>query len=218
MEAMHYRYHPLTQRLAELVAELGPVQHLQCWTSFAIVSPGDIRYDFDLGGGALMDGGCYALDCLRLLGASDGQSAPSVTGALADPVVPDPRGAAVGPVNGRPAGLPWRGDGLVRLHVHQGRRVPGRRARHLPGRAGTAGQLHLPAQGPAGGDQGRAVVADEQGDGDSTYVYQLRAFAVAIAGGEPVPTSAAHAVTTMRLIDDAYRAAGLLPRPWDRRG
>jgi len=27
-----------------------------------------------------------------------------------------------------------------------------------------------------------------------------------------VPTSAAHAVTTMRLIDDAYRAAGLLPR------
>ena len=27
-----------------------------------------------------------------------------------------------------------------------------------------------------------------------------------------VPTSAAHAVITMRLIDDAYRAAGLLPR------
>ena len=25
-----------------------------------------------LGGGALMDGGCYAIDCLRLLGASDG--------------------------------------------------------------------------------------------------------------------------------------------------
>ena len=70
MEAMHYRYHPLTRRLSELVAELGPVQHLQCWTSFAIADPDDIRYDFDLGGGALMDGGCYAIDCLRLLGAS----------------------------------------------------------------------------------------------------------------------------------------------------
>src|SRR5580704_14789740 len=34
MEAMHYRYHPLTRRLSELVAELGPVQHLQCWTSW----------------------------------------------------------------------------------------------------------------------------------------------------------------------------------------
>ena len=53
------------------------------------------------------------------------------------------------------------------------------------------------------------VVADEQGGGDSTYVYQLRAFAAAIAAGDPVPTSAAHAVVTMRLIDDAYRAAGL---------
>jgi hypothetical protein len=40
----------------------------------------------------------------------------------------------------------------------------------------------------------------------------LRAFAAA-AGGGPVPTSAAHAVGTMRLIDKAYRAAGLLLRP-----
>src|ERR1700736_1762360 len=74
MEAMHYRYHPLTRRLSELVAGLGPVRHIQCWTSFAIRDPNDIRYDFDLGGGALMDGGCYAIDCLRLLGASEGQS------------------------------------------------------------------------------------------------------------------------------------------------
>src|SRR5690348_4207211 len=57
MEAMHYRYHPLTQRLAEVVDELGPVRHIQCWTSFAITNPGDIRYDYGLAGGALMDGG-----------------------------------------------------------------------------------------------------------------------------------------------------------------
>src|SRR5712692_7150504 len=94
MEAMHYRYHPLTRRLTEVVAELGPVRHLQCWTSFVIADPDDIRYDFALGGGALMDGGCYAIDCLRLLGAGDGpgdgQSPPTVTGALADPCPPSP--------------------------------------------------------------------------------------------------------------------------------
>ena len=56
------------------------------------------------------------------------------------------------------------------------------------------------------------MVADENGHADTSYLFQLRAFAAAIAGGEPVPTSATHAVTTMRLIDDAYRAAGLLPR------
>jgi predicted dehydrogenase len=54
-----------------------------------------------------------------------------------------------------------------------------------------------------------SVVADEQGDGDSTYVGQLRAFAAAIADDGEVPTSAASAVATMRLIDDAYRASGL---------
>src|SRR5438874_47415 len=75
-------------------AGLGPVRHLQCWTSFAIGDPADIRYDFALGGGALMDGGCYAIDVLRLLGAGDGQSEPSVTAALADPVTDEPGGKA----------------------------------------------------------------------------------------------------------------------------
>ena len=61
------------------------------------------------------------------------------------------------------------------------------------------------------------AVADEPGTGESTYVYQLRAFAAAISSGEPVPTSAASALVTMQLIDDAYRAAGLVPRPADGR-
>ena len=218
MEAMHYRYHPLTRRLAELVAELGPVRHLQCLTSFAIVNPADIRYDYDLGGGALMDGGCYALDCLRLLGASDGQNEPSVTGALADPVAPDPRGAAADRSLAVRLAFPggatgwfessFTMDGEFRADVHAICRD---------------GQVRLEnfifaQKGRLVATRGGTVVADERGGGDSTYVGQLRAFAAAIAGGAPVPTSAAHAVVTMRLIDDAYRAAGLLPRPSDRRG
>jgi len=214
MEAMHYRYHPLTRRLAELVAELGPVRHLQCWTSFAILDPGDIRYDYDLGGGALMDGGCYALDCLRLLGGEE----PSVTGALADPVAPDPQGAVADRSTAVRLAFPggatgwfessFTMDGEFRADVHVICRD---------------GQVRLENfifahKGRLVATRDGTVVADEQGGGDSTYVGQLRAFAAAIAGGAPVPTSAAHAVGTMRLIDDAYRAAGLLPRPSDRRG
>jgi predicted dehydrogenase len=84
MEAMHYRYHPLVQRMASIIAEgvIGTPRHVQCWTSWAIPDISDIRYLFELGGGALMDGGCYAVDCLRLLGLSE----PTVTGALADPL------------------------------------------------------------------------------------------------------------------------------------
>ena len=222
MEAMHYRYHPLITRLREIVGELGPVRHLQAWTSFVIADPGDIRYDFGLGGGALMDGGCYALDCLRLVAGEE----PAVTGALADPCLPaagrapeTDRAPEMGPEMGSAADrsmavrLAFPGgatgwfessftmdgefradlhvicrDGQVRLDnfifVHRGR---------------------LEAAG--------AVQADEEGDGETTYVHQLRAFAAAITDGAPVPTSAANALATMRLIDDAYRAAGLALRP-----
>ncbi len=214
MEAMHYRYHPLITRLREVVAELGPVRHLQCWTSFAIKDPGDIRYDFALSGGALMDGGCYALDCLRLIGGDE----PSVTGALADPVTDTADGQAADRSIAVRLAFPggatgwfestFTRDGEFRadLHVicedglaHLDNFIFPHRARLLAARDG-------------------AVVADDEpGDGDTTYLHQLRAFAAAIAGGDAVPTSAAHAAVTMRLIDDAYRAAGLAVRPTDER-
>jgi predicted dehydrogenase len=213
MEAMHYRYHPLTQRLAEVVAELGPVRHIQAWTSFAIHNPGDIRYDYGLAGGALMDGGCYAIDCLRFLGASDGQSEPSVTGALADPVEFASGGAVADRSLAARLAFPggatgwfesaFTRDGEFRADLHV---------------ICEDGLVHLdnfifPTRGRLVATRDGAVVADEEGVGESTYVYQLRAFAAAIASGDPVPTSAEHAAVTMRLIDDAYRAAGLAPRP-----
>jgi len=222
MEAMHYRYHPLVRRLRELAAELGPVRHLQCWTNFVIADPGDIRYDFGLGGGALMDGGCYAIDCLRLLGAGERQGEPLVTGALADPCPPFPgRGAEAAADRSMAVRLAFPGgttgwfessftmDGEFRADVHV---------------IGDGGQVRLenfifPHRGRLVAARDGAVVADEPGGGDSTYVHQLRAFAAAIAAGPgakgsaPVPTSAANAVVTMRVIDDAYRAAGLALRP-----
>lgn len=47
--------------------------------------------------------------------------------------------------------------------------------------------------------------------GETSYVGQLRGFAGAVAGGVNL-TPAADAVPTMRLIDAAYRKAGLKPR------
>jgi predicted dehydrogenase len=214
MEAMHYRYHPLIQRLRELVGELGPVRHIQCWTSFAIGNEDDIRYDYDLGGGALMDGGCYALDCLRLLGPGE----PEVTAALADPYQrvpgrgPDRAGAAADRAMAVRLAFPGGAtawfesaftlDGEFRADLHVS-------CQHGHVRVEDFIRAH---RGHLVAIRNESVLADERGSGDTTYTEQLRAFAAAIAGGGTVPTSAAHAVTTMRLIDDAYRAAGLLPR------
>ena len=45
--------------------------------------------------------------------------------------------------------------------------------------------------------------------GEPTYNAQLRRFAASVLRGEPSLTPAEDAVTTMRLIDDVYAAAGL---------
>ena len=211
MEAMHYRYHPLIRRLSELTGELGPVRHIQCWTSFVISDPADIRYDYALGGGALMDGGCYAIDCLRLLGPGE----PSVTAALADPwsLSREPSSGAVAD-RAMAVRLAFPGgatgwfesaftlDGEFRADVH------------VSCEHGTVWVQDFirPHWGHLVAVRNGSVLADERGAGDTSYIEQLRAFAAGIVSGAVVPTSAAHAVTTMRLIDDAYRAAGLLPR------
>ena len=209
MEAMHYRYHPLIRRLRELVAELGGARQLQAWTSFAITNPGDIRYDFALGGGALMDGGCYAIDCLRLLGGDKA----SVTGALADPVTADAGGEVAD--RSLAARLAFPGGATGWFESTFTRDGEFRADLHVICRDGLVrlDNFIFPHRGRLVATLEGAVVADEAGEGESTYVHQLRAFAAAISSGDPVPTSAENAAETMRLIDDAYRAAGLAPRP-----
>jgi predicted dehydrogenase len=46
----------------------------------------------------------------------------------------------------------------------------------------------------------------------STYDYQLRAFVAAVRDGAPTLTPPEDSVANMRVIDAAYRAAGLEPR------
>jgi predicted dehydrogenase len=220
MEAMHYRYHPLVRRMAALLTDgaIGVPSHAQAWTSWPVRDPGDIRYDYGLGGGALMDGGCYAIDCLRLVGSAAGAGDPSVTAALADPL-PDrvtDRGTAARVAFA--AGLTawfesaFTRDGDFRADLH------------VIGSEGTLWlqdfiRAHL---GRLIVTRGGSVVTDERGAdlpdagtgranpaADTTFAWQLRAFAAAVLDGEPFPTTAASAVTTMRLIDDAYLAAGL---------
>jgi predicted dehydrogenase len=201
---MHYRYHPLIHRFAEVVRALGPVRHIQCWTSFVIDDPDDIRYDYTLGGGALMDGGCYALDCMRLL-AGD----PTVTAALADTMPDGVVDRAIAARLAFPDGAAgwfesaFTRDGEFRADVH------------VSCENGTAWVRNfiIAHEGSlAVTRDGSAEVDDSAADGDTTYAWQLRAFVAAIRTGKPAETSATHAVTTMRLIDDVYHAAGLPPR------
>ena len=59
MEAFHYRYHPLAQRMREIVesGELGTIRRVETALCFPLPKFSDIRYQYDLAGGATMDVG-----------------------------------------------------------------------------------------------------------------------------------------------------------------
>jgi len=74
MEGFMYRYHPRTERAAELVEKaLDGVHAVTASFKFRLDgTPDDVRLDPTLAGGALMDVGCYAVSAARLfLGEPD---------------------------------------------------------------------------------------------------------------------------------------------------
>jgi len=211
MEAMHYRYHPLVRRMVSLLRSraIGTVRHAQCWTTWPVPDLGDIRYDYAFGGGALMDGGCYAVDCLRLVAGE-----PSVGGALADPL-PAPRDTVDRAMAARlefPAGVTgWFESAFTRAGEF-------RADVYVTGDEGTLwlrnfiaaheGRLSVFPNEAAASEE----APDSGGAADTSFGWQLRAFVAAVQDGAPVETTADNAVATMRVIDDVYRAASLPPR------
>jgi predicted dehydrogenase len=68
-EAFMYRFHPQTARVKELVdsGAVGDVKFINASFSFAMQADDDIRLYKAMGGGALMDVGCYCVSIMRLI-------------------------------------------------------------------------------------------------------------------------------------------------------
>ncbi len=206
MEAFHWRYHPLAERIRGLArSELGELRRVE--TEFCVPLPlfNDIRYQLDLAGGATMDTGCYAIHILRQLGPGE----PRVVSAEAIEKFPGVDRAMTAEfefetgATGRISCSLWSSKLLK-----AGARV-----------FGTRGTLHV--TNPVAPQffnrvrlsrDGRTVFSEKMG-GNATYTYQLRAFLAAVNGDENANlTPPADSIVTMELIDDVYRAAGLEPR------
>lgn len=71
LEAVHYRFHPAAQRAKAIIesGELGAVTSMEVTFQLpgGFIREGDIRYSFKLGGGAMMDPGCYPISIMRFL-------------------------------------------------------------------------------------------------------------------------------------------------------
>ncbi len=205
MEAFHYRYHPLAERLRTVVAggEIGRVRRIEIDFCAPLAKRGDIRYRLDLAGGAMMDMGCYTVHLLRLLAGGEPEvqwakawrSSPSVDRAMkAELALPD---GGTGRLH-----CSMLSSSLLRMHA----RVEGEQG-EVSVFNPFAPQFfnRVTVRTPTG----RRV---EHLTREPTYDFQLRAFVAAVRHGAPVLTPPEDAVANMTVIDNLYRAAGLGPR------
>lgn len=202
MEAFHYSYHPLAERMRAIVAsgELGRVRRIETRMCIPLLRPNDIRLRYDLAGGAVMDTGCYAIHMARHLAGAE-PSVVSVEARLRTPEVDRYAAATLQFPDGR--------SGRVECSL-QSRKL-------------------LDIQAIVTGDQGvmrvlnpvlphlfhAILVRTERGirwervQGRTTYCYQLEEFARAVRQGVAPATGPDDFVANAKVIDRIYAAAGL---------
>jgi predicted dehydrogenase len=205
LEAFHYRYHPLADRILEVIASgvLGDLRELEAAFCISIEDPQDIRYDLSLGGGATMDMGCYPIHWCRTAAGSE----PEVLYAEARE---EPAGIDVSMT----AGLRFPGKVRCKVHCSMAAGVGFQAFLQVNG---SEGQLRADNPlAPHFGHRLRVRVGEketsEMVEGRTTYDHQLEAFAAAVLDGEQQPTGGRDGIANMRVIDAVYRAAGMQPR------
>lgn len=204
-EAFAYRYHPLAARMKAIIAagELGAIRHIEAQFCFLLPSPGNIRFRYDLAGGALMDSGCYPVSLVRYLANAE----PTVTHAqarLLSPQVDYRMEADLAFSDGRTARMvcDMLSPALFRSFVNI---------------RGEAGELQVinpyhPHWFHWLTLRTRQGSWRERIPGENIYVCQLRAFVKAIRGEAQLSTGPTDAIGNMRVIDSIYEKAGLKRR------
>jgi predicted dehydrogenase len=199
VEAMHIRNLERLRRQRELVAggEFGRLIHLEsCFrTPYVRFSENDFRLRHELGGGAALDVGCYAVSCLRYV-AGEEPDVLQVSYRCIRPQVDRWMRAAVR--------FPSGADGVIEF---------GFRGFYLPrdGVVATCekGRIRWRGEGLALEKQGKET--RERLGQPSTYQRQLESFAKRVRGegSDELPNDA---VLTARVLDALYEKAGLALR------
>lgn len=195
-EALQYRHHPRFRALLDLIAsdELGTVRLVRASFGYRATEKHRVRLDPALGGGAILDLGCYLLDALRLVFGearveeAEGIVTPAPTGVddLAAAVLGYP-GGCVGIIDCS-LRLPWRSAPLEVVGELKSARLVNA---FNPGELPTAIEL-LAESGAgevehfAGIDPQRVMVAD---------------FVASCLDGQPFPFPLSGSVDTLAALD-----------------
>jgi len=200
-EAMHFRYHPLVDRVREIIrsGEIGHIERIDAtfcaWWPFT-----DFRFDYETGGGGTIDMGCYPIGFIRAVTEEE-------------PTVREARAGLHGTLIDR-----WM---RARMQLPSGadiRLLVSMRSHHLFSLSikirGSAGSISVfnyvkPEVGHRLKVRSKIGTRRERVPGGSTYGTQLAAFAEAVRTGTQPVTTVADSVKNMRVIDAVYLAAGL---------
>ena len=203
MEAFHSLYHPLVGQVREVLdsGELGTITSAASW-NYAPIPPGrDIRWNSALGGGALMDVGCYPVRMLQhLFGYEATVLDASATSKGGIDAVMRATLRFPGGVTGVVSASMWSrrllGSGVTITGSH--------------GRARVTWPFHpqIGARIQIRSERSRTVRALP----GSSYVFQLTAFRDAITSGTPLASGPDQSIRMMRVLDDIYLAAGMPTR------
>ncbi len=208
MEGFHYYYHPVMQRILEVISsgEIGEVEHVESALKISPPAEDDLRWQWNLAGGALMDLGCYSLHVQRMISKLIAGGEPEVESAEAITRYPDIDEEFEIQLR-YPTGVTGTAECSFTVEWDSPLRI-----------SGSLGSVYAPCfVVPSLDDR---VIVEVNGSERvehlgtrPSYDYQLIALAGAIQSGENFVTDHDDALTNMELIDASYLAAGLPVRP-----
>jgi predicted dehydrogenase len=206
MEAFMYRFHPRTDLVRKLIAggAIGPLQGVQASFTFRLRRTDDIRLDPALGGGALMDVGCYCVNVARTLAGAE----PFEVQAFADWTATGVDERMVGSMRFE-SGLIAQFDCALSLERRESYQAVGPEG-HL-----SVGSAFLPGTSDATIEEhhGRAATTVHTVPGADEYRLMVEHFADCVLEGKAVRHLATEAAANLRAIEALYRSARAGGRP-----
>jgi len=203
LEAFMVRFHPQWQRARDIVrsGELGEVRAINAVFTYFNADPANVRNQADIGGGGIMDIGCYPITAARYL--FEGEPRRVVSLVERDETFGTDRLASV---------IADFGNGKQLNFICSTQTVGHQRVQVL----GSKGKLEIIIPFNAPPDEHTAITIDLGGPLDGSlarreilpavdqYTEQAEAFALAILGEKPLPWGIEDAIASMKVIDAVF--------------
>jgi predicted dehydrogenase len=205
LEAFMVRFHPQWQRVREIIrsGELGEIRSINAIFTYHNVDPANVRNQADIGGGGIMDIGCYPITAARFF--FEGEPERVVSLVDRDPGFGTDRLANVLADFG--AGRQLSFTCSTQATPHQRVQIFGTRAK---------AEIIIPFNAPAAERTAITIDIGTPFDGSlarreiipacDQYTEQAEAFAQAVLGNKPLNWGVEDAIASMKVIDAIFES------------